>query len=70
MQDHPEILDGPDFLEHVADAEAANGNHIHAAEYRRRARQWRDDQLALSRSSDSVADLQRRIDAIGQQIAA
>ena len=39
-----EILSGPDFLNSVADAEAANGNHINAAEYRRRAAQWRDDQ--------------------------
>ena len=41
-------LDGPDFLEAVADAEEVSGLLINAAEYRRRARQWRDDRLALS----------------------
>ena len=41
-------LDGPDFLDAVADAEEVSGLLINAAEYRRRARQWRDDRLALS----------------------
>ena len=36
-------LDGPDFLDAVADAEEANGNLINAAEYRRRARQWANE---------------------------
>ena len=37
------VLDGPDFLDAVADAEEGLGNLINAAEYRRRARQWRND---------------------------
>ncbi len=41
-------LDGPDFLDAVADAEEVNGLLINAAEYRRRARQWREDRLALA----------------------
>jgi hypothetical protein len=41
-------LDGPDFLDAVADAEEVSGLLINAAEYRRRARQWREDLLALS----------------------
>lgn len=51
MSLHPDIhvLDGPDFLDAVADAEEGLGNLINAAEYRRRARQWRDDQRALDR---------------------
>lgn len=40
-------LDGPDFLDAVADAEEVSGLLINAAEYRRRARQWREDRLAL-----------------------
>lgn len=43
------VLDGPDFLDAVADAEEGLGNLTNAAEYRRRARQWRDDQRALDR---------------------
>lgn len=36
-------LDGPDFLNAVADAEEANGNAINAAEFRERAKQWQRD---------------------------
>ncbi len=48
-------LDGPDFLDAVADAEEVSGLLINAAEYRRRARQWREDLLALANC--------RRVDA-------
>lgn len=41
-------LDGPDFLDALADADEANGLLINAAEYRRRARQWREDRLTLA----------------------
>jgi len=43
MQHDYQHLPGPDFLDSVADAEAANGNDINASEYRRRAKQWRQD---------------------------
>ncbi len=39
-------LDGPDFLDAVADAEEVSGLLINAAEYRRRARQWREERQA------------------------
>lgn len=45
MTDH--TLSGPDFLDSVADAEEANNNYINAAEYRRRATQWREAERAL-----------------------
>lgn len=48
LEPHTQALDGPDFLDAVADAEEVSGLLINAAEYRRRARQWRDDRLALS----------------------
>ena len=49
MNLEPQIhaLDGPDFLDALADAEEVNGLLINAAEYRRRARQWRADKRAL-----------------------
>lgn len=48
MLDHnPQGLTGPEFLEHVANAEAALGNEINAAEYRRRATQWKADLAEL-----------------------
>lgn len=43
MQHDYQNLPGPDFLDSVADAEAANGNEINASEYRRRAKEWRKD---------------------------
>lgn len=36
-------LPGPDFLEAVADQEAANDNDVNAAEFRKRASEWRQD---------------------------
>jgi hypothetical protein len=36
-------LDGPDFLDAVADAERAQGNDINAAAYEQRAKEWRDE---------------------------
>lgn len=44
---NPATLNGPDFLDAVADAEEANGNTINAAEFRRRAKQWQQDLSAL-----------------------
>ncbi|HEY5805036.1 MAG TPA: hypothetical protein VIT90_15220 [Lysobacter sp.] len=42
---NPRALDmpGPDFLRAIADKEAALGNEVNAAEYRRRASQWQAD---------------------------
>jgi hypothetical protein len=48
LEHQAHTLDGPDFLDAVADAEEVNGLLINAAEYRRRARQWREDRLALT----------------------
>ncbi len=41
-----EPLSGPDFLDSVADVEEANCSYINAAEYRRRATQWREEARA------------------------
>ena len=40
-------LSGPDFLENVADVEAGHGLYINAAEYRKRALEWRLEQARL-----------------------
>lgn len=53
-------LAGPEFLDAVADAEEANGNCINAAEYRKRARQWRQDVTALDDATAALADIRRR----------
>jgi hypothetical protein len=36
-------MTGPDFLEAYAEQQLAHGNEINAAEFRRRAREWRED---------------------------
>ena len=53
------LLDGPDFLDAVADAEEANGNHINAAEYRRRARQWSNERAQYEREATPAPERAR-----------
>lgn len=53
---HPS-LSGPDFLEHVANAELASGNEVNADTYRQRAREWRQlqaDHDALDRRNHQL----------------
>ena len=59
-------LSGPDFLEAVADAEAAIGNDINADTYRQRAQQWKREADALEAAEAKSAALQARIDQFTQ----
>lgn len=52
-------LNGPDFLDAVAQAELGNGMKINSDEYSRRAEQWREDLQTLSLSQAAVDTLQR-----------
>lgn len=52
---------GPDFLDLVANQEAANGNDINAAYFRDRARQWRLDEVELREARARVSDLEARL---------
>lgn len=70
MHDQPEALSGPDFLDHIADNENGDGRHINGAEYRRRAKQWRETEAALQRAAETVVDLERRLDRATQALAA
>lgn len=54
-------LQGPDFLDRVADTETAHGNDINAATFRDRARQWRLDQVDLREAKERVTDLEARL---------
>lgn len=60
LEPQAHALDGPDFLDAVADAEEVSGLLINAAEYRRRARQWREDRLVLAslQSANSASPVQ------------
>jgi hypothetical protein len=64
-----EFLDGPDFLDAVADAETAHGNDINAAEYRKRARQWRSDIHDLQETRARAEHLQERLDDVRRSLA-
>jgi hypothetical protein len=64
-------LPGPDFLDAVADAEAANGNDVNAHEYRRRAGEWRMQlqtlervQLDLQAANDRLQHIRSTVQAI------
>lgn len=70
MRTHLTAMSGPDFLEHVADAEAANHNDINAQIYRDRAAQWKQDQQLLLQEQLRAQDLQDRLDAIARQVQA
>ena len=67
---HHPGLSGPDFLDAVANAEAANGNEINAAEYRRRARQWRDAEQAREKLQETVEQLREQIRSAQARLAA
>ena len=69
MQEQTEFLDGPDFLDAVAAAELANGNDINAAEYRKRARQWRVAQHDLQEASQRAEALQAQLDDVRRTLA-
>ncbi len=57
MFNHALLLDGPDFLGAVADAELGQGNTINAAEYLKRQREWAADKKAIE-------DLQAQVDSL------
>lgn len=52
-------LSGPDFLDAVADAYAADGLGINADIYRARARQWAAEQVALEDAQAALAKAAR-----------
>ena len=69
---HPDTinrLDGPDFLEAIADTEAGDDRLINAAAYRERSLEWKRDkqqiaklQTALEAATLALAQAQRRRD--------
>lgn len=63
-------LDGPGFLDAVAQENTAHGLNVNASEYSRRADQWRRDLATLEVSQAAVDTLQRAIDNIRRDAAA
>jgi hypothetical protein len=68
--DQPQALSGPDFLEQLADNAAGEGLMINAAEYRRRAHQWRQDINTIAAAADDITRLQRQLNSARQSLAA
>lgn len=64
-----ESLSGPDFLDAVAQQEAANGLAINASAFRERSRQWLRDQQELDQLRAQAAEQQARLDHIAEHAA-
>lgn len=63
---HATAMSGPEFLDAVADAEAAQCNDINADAYRQRALEWAQDKLTIAQleadlqaANDRLADVRR-----------
>lgn len=63
-------LDGPDFLEAVADQEAANSNPVNATEFRNRAQQWREDKAARESAETTLSELKAQLENARQALQA
>lgn len=63
-------LTGPDFLDSVADAEAANGNDINASHYRSRSQAWQRDLDRIDELERANANLQNQLDCVRHALAA
>jgi hypothetical protein len=61
MSDYQQFS-GPDFLDAVAQAEAASGLTVNAAEYSRRAEEWKRDRTELELAQSMVDTLTRAIE--------
>lgn len=59
----------PEFLDALAEQEAANGNDINAAYYRERALQWSRDQILLGHAQTQISDLTDRLQHIAEHAA-
>lgn len=57
-------LSGPDFLDAVADAEAANDNAINADVYRTRAAEWARTERRLREAEEERDRLAQQLDAV------
>ena len=57
-------LTGPEFLDAVADAEAANDNLINADAYRTRAAQWSSTERRLCEVEAERDRLQQQLEAV------
>lgn len=65
----PYTLSGPDFLDNLAHIEQGDGRAINAAEYSRRANEWRNDQESARVARDANDLLSRELIKLRQHAA-
>lgn len=70
MQLNSTAMSGPEFLDALATAEAANGNDINADIYRQRSVQWHNDQRELQRVQQRCQDLEDKLADIRRTVRA
>lgn len=63
-------LSGPDFLEHLADRAAGDGDMLTSQTYRRYAGQWRQDVNTIAAAADDITRLQRQLTEARRSLAA
>lgn len=68
MQLHSTAMSGPEFLEAVADQNAASGLDVNADIYRTRAVEWQRDKQIIAELSQRASDLQARIDDVRRTV--
>jgi hypothetical protein len=66
---HPNTLSGPDFLDAVAEQEAANGNDVNADIFRNRALQWKLLEQQFARIAAANDDMSARLQHIADHAA-
>ena len=58
MQHPPEALDGPEFLDAMADIALGTGDTVGADAYRKRGLQWNQDKAEIARLQAETSRLQ------------
>lgn len=54
-------VDGPDYLDTFADRLQNDGADVEAAQFRRLAKQWREDQAAGQRAADEATFINHQL---------
>jgi uncharacterized protein YlxW (UPF0749 family) len=65
-----EILDGPDWLDAQADRHNGQNNDLEADQFRRLAKQWRQDRADHEQLRDEVNALQLQLNTVRRAVAA
>ena len=68
MQLHSTAMSCPEFLESVADQNAASGLDVNADIYRSRAVEWQRDKQIIAELAQRASDLQAHLDDIRRSV--